>query len=417
MRFSRDDKGILANWWFTVDKVLIAAVLILMGIGVLVSLAASPAIAVKCGYAVYHFVERHVIFVGLGGLIMLAVSLLSPLGVRRLSVLLAASGLVLMGLVLVMGAQVNGATRWLALAGHSFQPSEFYKPAFVVMAAWLFSPEQGPGMRSMAEAPIARSARQGMPALIAAVLLYLVTAALLLAQPDVGQTLLLSLVWGALFLLSGQSLKWVAGLAATGLAGIGAAYFGFAHVRARIDRFLDPASGDTYQSERALQSFAEGGFWGRGPGEGTIKTILPDAHTDYVFAVIAEEYGILACLVLLALFAFITLRAIGRVWDEPDPFTRNAATGLALLFALQAAINMAVNVGLLPAKGMTLPFISTGGSSILALGLTMGMIVALTRRRAGRLSLKKPRFVSKADAGQAPGAEFGETHKRMGSSV
>ena len=392
MKFSRDDKGVLANWWFTVDKVFLVAVLILMGAGVLVSLAASPAIAIKRGLGVYHFVERHVLFAGLGALLMLAASLLSPLGVRRVAVALGGICLVLLVALLFTGNEVNGARRWIKLAGNSFQPSEFYKPAFVVLSAWAFSLGQAGASRS-------GQAKAALPPLLTAAVLYLTSAALLLSQPDVGQTLLISLIWGALFLLSGQSLKWVGGLAGVGLAGLVGAYVTFSHVRARIDRFFDPSSGDTYQSDRALESFTQGGFWGRGPGEGTIKSILPDAHTDYVFAVIAEEYGILACLVLLGLFTFVVFRAIGRIWDEPDAFTRNSVVGLMLMFALQAAINMAVNVGLLPAKGMTLPFISAGGSSILALGLTMGLVLALTRRRAGGVSLKKPRFVSKSGAG------------------
>ncbi len=395
MRFSRDDKTILANWWFTVDRVFVIAVFILMAAGVLVSLAASPAVAVKKGLGIYYFVERHIMFAGLGALVMLGASLLSPLGVRRLSIMLAGIGLILLAIVLYAGNEVNGARRWIALAGQTFQPSEFYKPVFVVVSAWLLALGQDASGGRATTGP----ARAG---LISAVLLYLVSAALLLLQPDVGQTVLLSLVWGVLFLLSGQSLKWVAGLGLAGLASLVGAYFSFPHVRGRVERFFDPASGDNFQSERALQSFLEGGFWGRGPGEGTIKTVLPDAHTDYVFAVIAEEYGILACLVLLGLFAFIAFRAMTRIWSEPVHFTRTAVMGLIVLFVLQGAINMGVNVGLLPAKGMTLPFISAGGSSILGLGLTMGMILALTRRRAGRASLKKPRFVSKSEAGQTP---------------
>jgi len=403
MRFSRDDKGVLANWWFTVDKVFLVAVLILMAAGVFVSLAASPAIAVKRGLGVYHFVERHIMFAGLAALIMLAVSLLSPIGVRRLGAAFAGLCAVLLVIVLYSGDEVNGARRWIALAGQSFQPSEFFKPAFVVLTAWLFSISQTAHSQNAVAVAADKTGAiyPAWRALAGAVLLYVASAGLLLAQPDVGQTALLSLVWGALFLLSGQSMKWVGGLALAGIASIFAAYFSFAHVRVRIERFFDPASGDNYQAERALQSFLEGGFWGRGPGEGTIKTTLPDAHTDYVFAVIAEEYGILACLVLLGLFVFIAFRAIGRIWNEPEHFTRNAVTGLILLFALQASINMGVNVGLLPAKGMTLPFISAGGSSILALGVSMGMVLALTRRRIGRSSLKKPRFVSKSEAGPA----------------
>ena len=391
MRFSRDNNSILTNWWFTVDRVLLAAILTLMGVGVLVSLAASPAVAVKRGLEIYHFVERHVIFTTLSGMLMLGISLLSPKGVRRLAVLLLFLGAGSLVAVLLIGKDVNGATRWLRLAGYSLQPSEFYKPAFVVAVAGLFSWYQ-PGRPSSDVSSKGWLAGAGPVAL--AIMLYLVSSALLLAQPDVGQTILLSVVWGILFLLSGQPLQRVFALAGVGLAGLVAAYASFVHVRVRIDRFFDPGSGDTYQADRAAQSFLEGGFFGRGPGEGTIKTVLPDAHTDYVFAVIAEEYGIVACLALLALFVFIALRGLSRAWNQPDRFSRIAAVGLICLFALQAAINMGVNVGLLPPKGMTLPFLSAGGSSILSLGIMMGMILALTRQRAGAGLVKKPGFVS-----------------------
>jgi cell division protein FtsW len=229
-----------------------------------------------------------------------------------------------------------------------------------------------------------------MPALALALLLYAVFAALLLLQPDVGQTLLVGVVWGVLFFLSGQPVLWALSLALAGVVGLVAAYHSFGHVKVRFDRFLNPSPRDHSQTERAIQSFMEGGFLGRGPGEGHIKTALPDAHTDFIFAVVAEEYGVLACLVLIALFAFVVLRAMSRRDAQTDPFVQNAVAGLAVLFGLQAVINMAVNVGLIPAKGMTLPFISSGGSSLLAVSLTMGMVLALTRRRPDPLRLKLP---------------------------
>ena len=386
MRLSRDNRGILANWWFTVDKVLAVAILVLIATGVVLSLAASPPVAIKRGLGAYYYVERQALFAVLAVVIMLSVSLLSPLGVRRLALAAGVALFLMLVAVLFLGREVNGAIRWIYLAGHSLQPSEFYKPVFAVSLAWLFT--------------LARE-RHDRTALVLAVALYLTSAALLLAEPDVGQTLLLSLIWGALFVLAGYALKWAMGLAGLGLIGLAAAYVSFAHVQSRIDRFINPGAGDSYQTDRALQSFIEGGFFGRGPGEGTIKSVLPDAHTDFIFAVIAEEYGILACLVLLGLYAFIVLRALTRVWDEPDSFVRNAVIGLSLLFCLQGVINMAVNVGLLPAKGMTLPFISAGGSSTLAMGLTMGMILALTRWRPERANLKKPTFLSTPDLSQS----------------
>ena len=267
------------------------------------------------------------------------------------------------------------------------QPSEFVKPAFAVLMAWLFAQAQ---------------TRPDMPALAIAVFAGVGLASLLVVQPDVGQTLLVAAVWGALFFLSGQPIVAAAGLAGVGLLGLGAAYNIFPHVAQRIDRFLTPGANENTQVARAMQSFQEGGFLGRGPGEGTIKNVLPDAHTDFIFAVVAEEYGVIACLALLALFAFIVLRALAAASRESDAATRLAIQALALLFGLQALINMAVNVGLLPAKGMTLPFISIGGSSTIAISITLGLILALTRRRPDPVRLKKPRF--------APRVDFSEQH-------
>ena len=286
----------------------------------------------------------------------------------------------MMALVLLVGAEINGARRWLHVGGYSLQPSEFAKPAFVVLSAWLLAE----GER-----------RPDMPAMPMAVSLYLLLVGLLVLQPDVGQALLVSLVWGALFLLAGRPLRWFFVLAAALACGLLVAYMSLGYVRWRIDRFLHPTVGDSFQTDRALHSFIEGGFFGKGPGEGTIKTVLPDAHTDFIFAVIAEEYGVLACLVLLALFVLVAVRVFSRHVDQSGSFATLAAAGLTLLFVLQAIINMAVNVGLIPAKGMTLPFISSGGSSMLAVGLTMGMLLAVTRRRPDPARVKKPEFVSR----------------------
>jgi len=378
MRFSRADRSRLAQWWFTVDHSLLSAILILIGAGLVMSLAASPAVAVKKGLPAYYFVERHFAFGAAGLGLMLMISFLSPSAVRRLSLALLVASVAALATVLYSGAELNGAKRWLSLGGHSLQPSEFAKPAFVVLVAWALA-ESG--------------RRKDMPALEIAIGAWVLMAALLLAQPDVGQTLLISAVWGALYFLSGQRLIGAAAIAGVGLIGLVASYFTFPHVRFRVDRFLAPTPGDRSQVDRAMQSFAEGGFLGRGPGEGTIKTALPDAHTDFIFAVMAEEYGVLACLGLVFLFAFITFRAFSALRGEPYSANRLAVMGLALLFGLQALINMAVNVGLMPAKGMTLPFVSAGGSSTLAISVTLGMLLALTRRRPGASRLKKPDFV------------------------
>lgn len=366
MRLSRTDRSRLAEWWFTVDRPLVAAVLILVATGIVLSLAASPAVALKKGFATYHFVTRHLVFATTGVAAMLAITLMHPRGVRRLAWLLLGAAFAGLVAVNLTGREINGARRWLEVAGHSLQPSEFLKPAFAVVTAWL-----------MAEA----AARRDMPALPFAIVLLAAAAGLLVAQPDVGQTLLVGSIWGALYMLSGQPLFGVAVLSAIGAAGTAIAYASYPHVALRIDRFLAPQSGENLQIERAMRSFAEGGFLGRGPGEGTIKSVLPDAHTDFIFAVVAEEYGVLACLALLGLYAFIVLRALHLAARLAEPWARLSVQALALLVGLQALINMGVNVGLLPAKGMTLPFVSAGGSSTLAVSVTVGMMIALARSR------------------------------------
>lgn len=375
MKFSRADRSRLADWWFTVDHVLLYAIMIIVAAGLVLSLAASPAVALKKGFHAYYFVERHVVFSGAGVVIMLAVSLLDPASVRRLSVVVLAVAMAGLVAVYFLGEEINGARRWLSIEGHSIQPSEFAKPAFVVVSAWL-----------LAEA----RRRPDMPALPLAFVLFAAFAGLLVVQPDVGQTLLITSVWVAMLFVSGLAPRGAAMIAALGAVGLYGAYLYFPHVAFRIDRFFDPQSSDFSQGARAIRSFVEGGFLGRGPGEGTIKTSLPDAHTDYIFAVVAEEYGAIACLALLALFAFVVLRALRHAENEPDPPTRLGIVGLALMFGFQALINMGVNVGLLPAKGMTLPFLSAGGSSMLAISLTLGMLLALTRHRPDADRLKKP---------------------------
>jgi cell division protein FtsW len=382
MRISRTDRSLFAEWWFTVDRVLLAAILALIGIGLVLSLAASPAVALKKGLPAFHFVERQMVFAAIGVTAMLAVSLLGPRAIRRLALLLFISAVAIMIVVLMAGDEINGARRWLRFAGLSLQPSELAKPAFTLISAWAFAE----GAR-----------RPDMPALTLAAASYLLLATLLVLQPDVGQMLLVTLVWGALLFLSGRPIAWAGGLLALGGGALASAYFALPHVRQRIDRFLNPPFGDTSQTDRAFQSFGEGGFFGRGPGEGTIKNVLPDAHNDFIFAVVAEEYGVLACLGLVAIFAFIVFRALGRAIRAPDAFIRHAVTGLALLIGMQALINMAVNVGLVPAKGITLPFISAGGSSALGMAVTCGMLLALTRRRPDPERLKMPGLPANAE--------------------
>lgn len=365
---ARTDKSLFGRWWWTVDRWMLAAIVAVAAIGALLTLAASPAVAERIGLDQYHFVRRQFIFLPVSLAIMVVVSLMRPRGIRRLAVACAVFALIGMVATLIVGTEVKGATRWLQIAGFSLQPSEFLKPAFAVIAAWLFAEH---------------SANSSLPGNKLATALFIVIAALLLLQPDVGMTAVVAAIWGVEFFLAGLPLVLVVMMAALFMGGVVGAYFTFSHVQGRIDRFLDPAAGEGYQVMRALEAFRNGGLFGRGPGEGRVKEVLPDAHADFIFAVAGEEFGLIACLVLLALFAFIVLRGFSRVLREDNLFALLAVAGLLVQFGLQVIINIASNLNMIPPKGMTLPFVSYGGSSTLALAIGMGMMLALTRERPG----------------------------------
>jgi len=363
---SRTQPTPLSEWWRTVDRLMLAALGALMLGGIVLCLAASPPVAARIGVDPFHFVNRQLLFLMPAVAVLIASSFLSPHDIRKLALVVFAVCLVLVAATPYFGPEIKGARRWLIVLGVNVQPSEFLKPAFVILIAWLFG-ESGK--------------RPDMPANTIALLLLGVVVGLLVMQPDFGQTMLITLVWGALFYMSGMRFIWVLGLGATASVGLLAAFYTVPHVAQRINRFLDPTSGDTFNIDIATESFIRGGWFGRGPGEGTIKRILPEGHTDFVFAVAAEEFGVVLCLILVALFAFIVIRALVKAMRNDEPFIRFAAAGLAILFGLQSAINMAVNLHLMPAKGMTLPFISYGGSSLISLAYGMGMLIALTRER------------------------------------
>ncbi|MBP2149187.1 putative lipid II flippase FtsW [Xanthobacter autotrophicus DSM 597] len=372
---SRADRTVLSEWWWTVDRALLASLVGLMVIGIILCLAASPAVAARLNIPdPFHFVNRQVLFLIPAAVVMIATSFLSPRTIRRTCVVVFGLFFVLLLATLVFGPEVKGARRWLTIAGITVQPSEFIKPAFVILAAWLFAES---------------TKRPEMPATLFAFLLLGSVLGPLVKQPDFGQSLLICLVWASLFFLAGLRWIWMVGLAGIGAGGGFIAYMTVSHVQKRINRFINPDSGDTYQIDAALNSFRSGGWFGTGPGEGTMKRMLPDGHTDFVFAVAGEEFGIILCMIILALFAFILLRSLSRASKESDPFTRFAITGLALLFSLQASINMAVNVHIAPAKGMTLPFISYGGSSLISIAFGMGMLLALSRKRPGAAALAR----------------------------
>ena len=363
---SREQRTPLSEWWWTVDKPLLGAIFALMLCGVILSLAASPPVATRIGLDPFHFFSRHVMFLAPSFMVLVGVSFLSPRAIRRSALIVFAISIILIVVTLAIGPEVKGSRRWITLLGVNIQASEVAKPAFVVVAAWLFAES---------------TRRPEMPATSMALVLLLTLVSLLVMEPDFGQTMLILMVWGALFFIAGMRMVWVLGLAGAAGAGLFSAYLFVPHVAGRIKRFMNPASGDTFQVDTAMEAFSNGGWFGLGPGEGIAKRNLPDSHTDFVFAVAAEEFGIVLCLALLLLFAFIVIRALSRAYANQDMFSRFAASGLAIMFGIQAAINMSVNLQLIPAKGMTLPFISYGGSSIVSLAYGVGMMLALTRMR------------------------------------
>ena len=365
---SRAERTPFGEWWWTIDRWLLFSFATLMVAGILFGLAAYPPVANKLGLSTFHFVNRQAIFLVVAGLLMVGTSFLSPRLVRRLALILFMIGLGLVIATLFIGTEIKGAKRWIFIGGFNLQPSEIVKPAFVVMSAWAFS-------QAMERKDLAI-----LPLVIALGLLLSVTVPLI-RQPDLGQTILVSAVWSAMFFLTGLHILWVLGLMGLGALGIFFAYRFLEHATDRINRFLNKGDADTFNTDQALESFFQGGWFGRGPGEGTVKRSLPESHTDFLFAVIGEEYGAIVCLMVVALFAFIVIRGLILARENTDPFSRIAAAGLVMLFGLQSFINMAVNLNLIPPKGMTLPFLSYGGSSLLSVGLAAGMLLAVTRRR------------------------------------
>lgn len=364
----RTDRSIVGRWWWTIDRWTLAALFVLIGTGLFLTMAASPSVATRIGADSFHFVRRQFIFLTPAVTLIFAVSMLDVKTVRRLAVIGFFGSILLMALTLFFGTEVKGATRWISLAGVSIQPSEFMKPTFAVAIAWLFA---------------AQKTQPEFPGNWIAGGLFALAAGLLVLQPDIGMTLVTSAVFFAEFFLAGLSMLWVGLFVLLGAGGAVGAYFAFSHVQSRVDSFLDPQSGESFQVATAMQAFGNGGLFGRGPGEGSIKEVLPDAHTDFILAVAGEEFGLFLCLFIVALFAFIVLRGFARMYREDNLFVLLAGSGLLVQFGLQAVVNMASTLHLMPTKGMTLPFISYGGSSMLALALGMGMLLSLSRRRFG----------------------------------
>ncbi len=366
--FARTDHSVFGRWWWTVDHWTLLALATIIGMGAWLVAAASPAVAERIHIGSYFFVWHHLVMLVPTLILMIGISLMTPKTVRRFALVMLAVTLVCLVLTPIMGVEIKGARRWIQFGGFSLQPSEFLKPAFAVTAAWAFS---------------RKHAGAGNAGHMIAIGLYLLVALLLLLQPDFGMTVVITAIFFGEFFLAGLPIVFVVGSLVFVVCGLVGAYFVFPHVQSRIDRFLNPAAGDTYQIDQSINAFTHGGIFGVGPGQGQVKFNLPDAHADFIFAVAGEELGLICTVLIVCLFAFIVLRGFTRVSRENDLFVMLGASGLLIQFGLQALIHMGSSLHLLPAKGMTLPFISYGGSSLLALGIGTGMMLALTRRRFG----------------------------------
>jgi cell division protein FtsW len=363
----RDGEPILPKWWRTVDKWSISCVLILFGIGILLGLAASPPLAEKNGFTPFHYVQRQAVYGAVALAAMLMISMMRPEMVRRLAVLGFLAAFAALALLPVLGTDFGkGAVRWYSLGFASVQPSEFLKPGFVVAAAWMMA---------------ASREINGPPGLTWSFGLAVVLAALLAMQPDFGQAALVLFGWGVMYFVAGAPIVLLIGMAVCAVLAGSVAYSNSEHFARRIDGFLSSEVDPTTQLGFATNAIREGGFFGVGVGEGEVKWSLPDAHTDFIIAVAAEEYGLILVLCIIVLYAAVVARSLLRLMRERDTFIRLAGTGLVAMFGVQAMINMGVAVRLLPAKGMTLPFVSYGGSSLIAGGIALGMLLAFTRTR------------------------------------
>lgn len=371
LTMDRRNTTMLGRWWMTVDRPAFFAMMTLICIGIFLIMAGSPPVARRIGYPDLYFVTRHQVFLALSVVVMVFLSMLEPQQVRRLAVIGFAMAILLMVLLPFIGYENKGSIRWMRFMGVSIQPSEFMKPCFAVVLGWVFA---------------ARFEAAHFPSYKLAVGLYALAVFLLFIQPDFGMVVTVTGMFGTQFFLAGIPFFWVFGMILLGIIGVIGAYHALPHVAGRIDNFLNPQSGDNYQVEKSLQAFKQGGWLGRGPGEGVVKQHIPDAHTDFIFSVAGEEFGIIACLLIILVFAFIVVRGYLRLAKQEDMFSMIAVGGLLAQFGIQAIVNMGVAVNLLPAKGMTLPFLSYGGSSLIAMAGGMGMMLALTRKKFGKVA-------------------------------
>jgi cell division protein FtsW len=352
------------RWWRIIDQQTFIALIILFALSLMLVTTASPAVANRIGLPENYFSTRQVIFLSAANLLIILFSSLDKKWIKRVSILGFLFSLLMLVMVKFYGYEVKGSTRWISIAGFSYQPSEFMKPFFAVVVGWILSLKN----------------KDNFPSLQICLLLYLVVAVLLVIQPDFGMLVMITAVLGIQLFVAGLPLIWIILSVLAGFVGIIGAYLLLPHVAARINKFLDPSNTENYQVTKSITAFQQGGMYGRGPGEGIVKQHIPDSHTDFIFAVAGEEFGAIICLMIICIFAFIVLRVLFRLIKEDDKFTGIAAIGIISQFGLQSVINIGVTLNLLPTKGMTLPFISYGGSSTLAISIAIGMLLGLTKR-------------------------------------
>jgi cell division protein FtsW len=372
MDYQRKNKSFFFNWWSTVDHLTLVVLGILIIFSAVMVATASPAIADRIGLNSYYFIKRQIIYLALAIIIMFSISCLSIENLKKLAFLGLLACIITLVIVLFKGNEVKGAKRWIYIAGFSLQPSEFAKPLFAVVTGYILSK---------------RYSDPEFPAFKVATILYIILISLLILQPDFGMSVTVSAVWGAQLFLAGLSIVLIAAVIVISVIGFVGAYSFLPHVAKRINSFLDPDKGENYQIKKSLEAFLNGGLYGKGPGEGTVKQFLPDSHTDFIFAVVGEELGLIACLAIVAMFTFIVMRGFFRIMHETDLFVAFSGAGLLMQFGMQAIINMGVALHLLPTKGMTLPFLSYGGCSMFAISLAMGMILSMTRKRYGMVKI------------------------------
>lgn len=365
--FSRNSRSLLSNWWWTVDKTLLGMVVGLMILGIFLTFSASPSVAHRVGQSSYHYIYRQCFFVPLAFVIMLFLSMQNLKFIRRFACLGYIIAIILTVMTLFWGEEIKGAHRWIRIFGFSLQPSEFIKPTFAIVAAWLFD---------------AQRQYNEIPGTLLSTGLFIITAGLLLKQPDIGMTFVVSAIWFFQLFLNGLPIIWIIGFGGLGICGFFILYFTFPHFHTRIQQFLTSGQELSYQVQKAMDAFQSGHYLGRGPGEGIAKLSIPDAHTDFIFAVAAEEFGFILCALLIGVYAAIVIRAMMISLKDKNYFIILSSAGLAASFGLQGIINMASSLHLMPTKGMTLPFISYGGSSVLASAIGIGMLLAITRKNA-----------------------------------